>query len=319
MRLTPTQISELLKTLDRYTWTFLAYHVGVDILTDSQKIFLQTVGVSTFDIGRASYNVDQAFKFGILSDKLGSTAAKNMTFPQLKRYLETGNSFSLSNIEKATLQSLKYQTASEVSRLGEKIKDGIKSELVQADLKRGTIKHNKLVTDAARKAIEDKKYISEVVSQIGKQTGKWDQDLGRISDYVLHQAFDEGRAAGAARDGGDNALVYKDVYPGACEHCIKNYLTGGVGSMPKLFQLSDLKANGTNVGRKAKDWLAVIGALHPWCRCTLNTAPDGLTLQALQQGKWEWKSGVFVRVKQTEPRRERPKAQVQIGNKIVEA
>jgi hypothetical protein len=318
MRLTPQQIDELLSILDRYTWTFLAYHVGEEILTDNQKRILITSGVNLGDIKRTNYNTEHAFKFGILSDSIGEAAAKKMNYDQLKSYLSSPKAFKLSSIENAAMQSLKYQTASEVIKLGERIKGDIKHELVQADLKRHTVKHNSIVTDAARKAIEDRKYVTEVVSQIGRKTGKWNQDLGRISDFVLHQAFDEGRAAVMAREGGDDALVYKDVYPGACNHCIKAYLIGGASSAPRVFKISELKANGTNVGRKAEDWLPVIGPLHPWCRCTLNKAPAGMTLRDLQAGKWEWVGGMFKRVQSDEPRRTRPKVKVQIGNDIIE-
>lgn len=316
MRLTPQQIDELLGILDKYTWTFLAHHVGTDILTDSQKLYLQTVGVSVGQLTRTAYNVEHAYKFGILSDAIGDAAAKKMTYDQLKSYIESGKSFALSSIEQSALQSLKYNTASEVLKLGEKIKSEIKNQLVHADLKRNTVQHSSIVMDAAKKAIEERKYINEVVSEIGRKTGQWNKDLGRISDYVLHQAFDEGRAANVTRNYGDNGLVYKDVYPGACSHCIKAYLTGGIGSMPKLFKISDLRANGTNVGRKAQDWLPVIGPLHPWCRCTLNPAPEGLTIEKLQSGDWEWSGTIFKRVKKDSPRRERPKVIVQIGNRI---
>ena len=63
---------------------------------------------------------------------------------------------------------------------------------------------------------------------------------------------------------------FKDVYNGACKHCIKAYLTGGIDSEPKIFKLSELRANGTNIGKKPEAWLPVIGGMHPHCRCTLN-------------------------------------------------
>ena len=46
-------------------------------------------------------------------------------------------------------------------------------------------------------------------------------------------------------------------------------------SKPIIFKLSELKANGTNVGRKVADYLPVVGSLHPRCRCTLNKFQDG--------------------------------------------
>ena len=102
----------------------------------------------------------------------------------------------------------------------------------------------------------------------------------------MHTAYEEGRAANIEYELGKDAIVYKDVYPGACRHCIRLYLTNGFGSQPRLFKLSALRANGTNIGRKPVDWLAVLGPIHPWCRCTLNKLPPGY--------KWDDKTKDFV-------------------------
>ena len=44
---------------------------------------------------------------------------------------------------------------------------------------------------------------------------------------------------------------------------------------PRIFLLSELEANGTNVGRKRRDWLPTVGAVHPWCREILLDIPKG--------------------------------------------
>lgn len=318
MILTPNQVDELLKVLDRYMWTFLVRHVGPEVLTDEQKRVLFLSGVPSGSLSGTAYNIEEAYKFGILSQSLGEAAAKQMNYPQLKAYLESGPVFGLNRVERAALESLKYQTAAEVLRFGDKVKSSIKELLVQADKKRNTVTHHSIVTDAAKKAIQDKKYVTEVVSQIGKATGVWERDLGRIADYVLHQAFDEGRAAGAVRESGEHALVYKDVYPGACHSCSGLYLTAGVGSEPKVFTVAELQANGTNIGRKQADWKPVVGVTHPWCRCTLNKTPPGFTLEALKNKEWVWNGLVFEKAKRETPRRERAKVKVQIGNKTIE-
>ena len=62
---------------------------------------------------------------------------------------------------------------------------------------------------------------------------------------------------------------------GNCKHCIRLYTTNGIGSKPKIFKLSELQGNGTNIGRKSAEWLAVVGSTHLNCRCTLNEVPQG--------------------------------------------
>lgn len=41
---------------------------------------------------------------------------------------------------------------------------------------------------------------------------------------------------------------------------------------PRLYRLSELVRNGTNVGRAKSQWKVVIGGTHPNCRCTLRPA-----------------------------------------------
>lgn len=67
----------------------------------------------------------------------------------------------------------------------------------------------------------------------------------------------------------------KMIWSGNCRHCISLYLTGGIGSRPRIFTVAELLANGTNIGRKSKDWKPVLGTVHPFCRCDLRFIPPG--------------------------------------------
>lgn len=295
------------------------HHIGVGVLSDEEKKMLRRAGVSFKQISKASYNVEQAFKFGILSDALEQSVAKQMTFAGLKKMLASGKVFKLNPLEKSALQSLEIQMAGEIRRLSTNIKSDIRNTLVTADKVKNTVSHSPEVLDAAKAAIENRRYVNEVVSEIGHRTQKWGTDLGRMADYVFHTAFDEGRAMNIQKDRGDSALVYKDVYPGACPSCTKLLLNGGVGSEPKIFTVSELKANATNVGRKQKDWKAVLGPIHPWCRCTLQKVPFGMTVVGLQNGEWAWNGNDFIQTEKAKNKVERKsKVKVTIGDKTVE-
>ena len=90
----------------------------------------------------------------------------------------------------------------------------------------------------------------------------------------MHEAFDNGRAVQIKQLYGKDAEVYKDVYPGGCPVCRRLYLISGeIGTEPIVFKLSTLLANGTNIGVKQANAKPVIGATHPYCRCTLNVKP----------------------------------------------
>lgn len=316
MVFSPNQIEEILSILDKYTTTFIARKVGTDILSKNDYAILKAAGIDVSKIGPFDSSVSQAFQFGMLSDILGDKTTKNLTYPKFKEMLNTGTFVPLNKKEKGALLNLKHQTYSDIKNLTSKMRTGVREKLVFADKLKNEVKHSKTVTDAAKKTIEHRRGVTYMVSELGDLTKQWDKDLGRIADYVLHSAFDEGRAAGFEKKNGVEAVVYKDVYPGACAHCIKAYLEGGIGSTPKLFSLSDLKANGTNIGRKAADWKPVVGPLHPWCRCTLEATPFGFTLADYKSGKWEWNGTQFVRTKGVaKPKVDRPKVRIKVNGK----
>lgn len=265
MILSPQQVFEVMSILDRYALVFIAHHIGPSTLTDSEKQLLSKSGVDFSKISSDQSKVSQAFKFGLLSSALGDARAKKMTYNQFLQYLKSGKMIPLTSLENAAIKTLQYQTRTDLDKFISRIKGDVSDKLVYANKKKNSVKHSKEVTAAVKSAIENRKGIQHVISELGHSTGKWNRDLGRIADFVMHTAMDEGRAAMYERQGGKQSLVYKDVYDGACKHCIRLLLTGGVGSQPILFSLDQLKANGTNVGRKAIDWKAVVGPIHPWC------------------------------------------------------
>lgn len=294
MLLNPDQIAELLKIVEKYTLVFISHKIGTNVLSEEQIGTLKSYGVDTLKIQTQS-TVQQAFAFGILSTVLNEPSLHNLSFESLKEKVANNKLLSpLNTLEKNALESLQLQTYNDVNKLSNTIKSDIVETLVFVDKQNNTVQHSKIVTDAVKEAIEQRKSVTRVVSIIGEKTEQWNKDLGRIADCVMHQALDEGRAMGYERAGGKDVLVYKDVFPFACKHCQRLLLTAGIGSQPIVFKLSELRANGTNIGRKVDEWKAVVGFLHAYCRCLLKNCPSGMTLEGLESGLWYWDGKNFV-------------------------
>ena len=66
--------------------------------------------------------------------------------------------------------------------------------------------------------------------------------------------------------------------------------------------MSELIANGTNIGRKSKDWKPVLTNIHPFCRCLLRYVSDGY--------EWDDKTQSF------EPKKVEDKDRVQRKSKV---
>jgi hypothetical protein len=208
--------------------------------------------------------VRDMFYFGLLSDVLGRES-KKLSFAQLQSHLSNPREIiPLNAREKAVINSIKNQYLGDIRANEGRIFRDINNIIAQGQ-QNNRQAYEQVITDEVLKGTIEKKTVSEIARDISRKTGDWSRDFNRIVGYISHKAFDEGRASMYEKKGGEDILVYKDTFGGVCQHCIRLYLTNGLGSQPKIFKLSELKANGTNIGRKSAEWKAVIGATHPHC------------------------------------------------------
>lgn len=299
MIFTQNQIRELLDIIARYQITFIAKNIGADYLTTAERSILKSAGIKAEDIDKSKDVVDMAFKFGILSDALGDSRTKELAYKDFKKFIKSGKFVPLNQDEKAAIEFVKQQLTSDVRVLGGRINQDVSNILIN---------EQRIVQEEAVKAIKNRDSVKKMALEIGHKTGNWGRDFDRISEFVLHKAYSEGRASGIERKDGDDAKVYIDVFPGACSHCVKNYLTSGMGSRPIVFKLSELRANGTNVGRKQANWKPVIPPLHPFCRCQITHYKEGTV--------WDETKNRFVYPKDFERKVKRTsKVNIQVGNK----
>ena len=117
-----------------------------------------------------------------------------------------------------------------------------------------------------------------IMRRLKKKLGESASSWALTVATELHNAQEHGKALEFARQG--DPVVYKVPRDTACKFCKMLFLKNGV---PRLFKLSTLVANGTNVGRKAgapkpgkTDWKPVIGVVHPACQCELHRMPNGM-------------------------------------------
>lgn len=258
------QIDELFELIDTYHVVFIGSNIDSSILSANDKNLLKNHGIDLSKLPKEQI-INNAFKFGVLSEALGDNNTKDLSFAEFKDYIKKGKFIPLTNTEELAIEALKYQAYNDIKNLSAKIKKGLVQEVINRS------QYEEIIKQTAEKTIRERASINSMVLELGRQTEDWGRDLGRISDYILHNAFDQGKANFLKSEYGEEALVYKRVFPGACQHCIKAYLTNGIGSEPKIFKLSDLQKNGTNIGRLVANWLPVVGALHPHCRCTLES------------------------------------------------
>lgn len=300
------QIEELLQIVETYHLSFAAKNIGVSVLSKGNKELLKNAGFPLEEYEKILTPMDYAFKFGILSTSLNEAVLKQFNFNQLKNYITAGRFIPLTQYEQDVLESIKHQSFKDIKGLENRIKQDVNGLVIEKDqnlrAQRETIIRKQLV-----KTVQNRENVRDLVSRIGNKTKDWNRDLGRIADFILHKAFEDGRMISLQREFGNEVLVFKTVYLGSCKECQRLLLTNGLGSQPKLFKLGDLIANGSNIGRKVNEWKAVIGPLHPFCRCTLYKYPVGYD--------WNFDTQMFDKIIPWERKVERKtKVKVTVGN-----
>lgn len=123
--------------------------------------------------------------------------------------------------------------------------------------------------------IEKRKALASIAKDMAAIT---ETQVSRASMTIhteTNNAYQDGRAQEILRkSGGGDPLVFKRPRHDACPECVDAYLEDDRVT-PRVFRLSELIDNGTNVGKSKHDRLPVIESHHPWCACELHWLPPG--------------------------------------------
>ncbi len=304
--LSAKQVIELLSIIEKNGTIFIAQNLGPDYLTPSETERLLRMGIDPTKIYSPHKDfILQQFYLGLISDAMGRDVQK-VTFNDIRDNLKRGSYIPQTFREKATIESIRKQFLGDIRGINGKVFTNITGIISDSEAQNREA-YEKVIRDEVERGKLAKKTNRQISNEIHHKTGDWSRDFDRIVEYIGHQAFDEGRAALYEQQDGEEAKVYKDVYPGACKHCIRLYLKGGIGSEPKVFMLNVLRANGTNIGRKVADLKPVVGSTHPYCRCTINRLEDGMV--------WDPEQGRFIREKKIKITGRKP-VKITFGDKV---
>jgi len=265
--LSTADIQALYEIIQKQHYVFMGRTFGSEMLLPSELELLHKYNINTGNIYKLSNDkLLTSFQLGLLTQSVGLIEASKWTRAEFESYMK-GNPLPLTTREQYILSNIKGQTLGDLRANQGRIFQDV----------------NNILIDASRKGQEDfiKKEIIDgqlrrhslrnIANEIASKTGDWSRNFDRIVEYNSNSAMQEGKAEWLVRLNEDeDPLVWKRVYESACKHCIKLYLTKGLGSEPIVFKLSVLRANGTNIGRKVDEWLPVVGSTHPFCRCSLN-------------------------------------------------
>lgn len=308
MIFTDAQIDEILSLIDYQTAFLVGANMGTDMLSKDERAILNKFDISVEKLYQKFPPAVQSFFFGRLSAMLSDYQAKQIGYDDFIKYLNKGQYIPLSSREKSELNVLKKMSTTHIRSFGSRMKSSVNGIILEEDSKQRA-DYDKVLRNELKQGVVDKKSLRDITSEIGKKTGDWSKDWDRIVDTEMNNIYQQGRAQTIIDTSSIEAKVYKMPYHDACRHCIRLYLTSGVGSKPRVFTLEELIANGTNVGRKVADWKAVLGSMHPHCRCHL--------VHVLPGQVWNEEKQMFEFPKKIENKVARKsKVKVTVGDKV---
>lgn len=276
---TESEISRLLGIIDRNIIVLTAKVLGKESLTSLDKLILRQHNI---DFNKIASNLPpywKAYLFGRLTGQLTVPQAAQIDYNNFNKYIIQKQYTPPTSREISEYRAASRRTYEYIKGMWERQKKALNTFISEGELeylvetkRQETIK---VVKERMDDGILRRQSVQKITSNIGHQLKSWNQDWGRIVETECQNIYTLGIAQNIMDVHGVDARVYFDVFPGACRHCISLYLTGGIGSRPRIFTVAELLANGTNIGRKSKDWKPVLGTVHPFCRCDLRFIPPG--------------------------------------------
>ena len=287
MIFTQSQTQDMLSILKKHELIFILKQIGSQYLSTTDKAILLSAGIDVDKYKNKKGIIEHAFLFGILSEAINDNRVKNMTYSQFQKFLASKNYIPLTTSEEFALKQVKDRAYTDITNLGNRMRNAVSNSVLNNNSKQSLIVQD-MIKKKTVEAVALRKGARALAADLAN-TSK-DVDWLRIAYYLTHEAFNTGRSQNILKTYGSNAEVYFDVYEGACKDCKRLYLINpdDENSQPIVFKLSDIIANGNNIGRKASDWLPTVSPTHPYCRCTINYKRVGYS--------WDDKTRAFTKL-----------------------
>jgi len=276
LKLTDQQIQLIKRIINKNFNMFLLSTLGANSLNREDLYELQKLGLLNYLMNNNLFR--DAFKMG-----------KERKGPQSELIPDTYEKWR-SKRYNDYFTAIDNQAMDEVAKSSEfytkKFKDNVTNKLLSKILEsnREAIRTNAGPVSAnSQKKITEPLDRKELAKELEQQTKNSFMDWERIVSTELNAAYSQGAVHAILEDNKhkdpNDILVYMQgpLDAGTCKWCKKFYHDG---NSFKVYRLVDLLENGTNVGRKAADWQAVIPPMHPRCRHRVVELAQGFSLNS---------------------------------------
>lgn len=277
--LTSKQLLNRLDEIIELSYIDFTYRVvGEDFLSQAEKDKLMALGLI---VGQRPL-IENLY---LMIRQRGTQGYKeDATFQEMLQVItDSGVLPDLSEEAEYTLDHFKAKMKEAIDDVKENVKRTVKERVLEQNLqfKEELQEKNAAVQPTLRREIQDKnskKLLNSLTlgAVAGTALTNFRRDFTtNLTEFVNSTTVDDIRrlASIQAQAPGDS-LVYKQIVDDSrtSVECRSLHTIDGTGSNPRIYRLSELIANGTNVGKPRSQWKAVVSGTHPGCRCQLKTA-----------------------------------------------
>lgn len=265
--LTPEQLRRIREIIQQHHTAFVANVYGPEAVPPEVLEELRRAGL----VDPKLTSMEDAYLYGALLAAIEDKRTANMSYSEFLDHVRR-HPVPLSAFEREGQAWATEKAAQWIVGLGNRVANDVADTLINADnqLRRRT---EDLVRDKTAQNIARRETIQQLRSDLGWATGDWTRDWDRIAATEKQNSLLHGQASHYRKRFGKGVEVFRRPMPDACKHCKRLHLDPD--GFPRIFKLSDLEANGSNFGKKASEWLPVIGAVHPNCQCPMSRRPAG--------------------------------------------
>lgn len=268
--LTPGQQSKIAELVRLHHYALLVEMLGDKSIPKTILTQIKTRGLYRKPRPDVIKRAFQHGREGLLNSKV-----LDMDADAFERHLERKGDY-LNADERHALDLLKESFTHYMKSLAENFASRVNAVLLKADKMLHRKASKRRPTDLYAET-ERRKTLATVAKDLAAVTEVQIGNASRVISTETNNAYQEGRAQEILRkSGSDDPLVFKRPRHDACDDCKRAYLEDD-GVTPRVFHMSELADNGSNIGKSRAERMPVLDSFHPWCACELAWLPPGFS------------------------------------------
>jgi len=241
---TDEQMRRIREIIDRYHQAVGVSFFNQDVAAD---LLRQLTAAGLID-DAAPHLIEDPAAYARLLAETGDSRLMDRPAAEIVERLGLAAQRPLTPAERASVDMASRHAGNYLQGLGDRVMSSVRAAVTGAESSYTPDQIRDVVQSETASNRQQRETVGALRKQLRDSLPGWERDFHRIALTEVNNAIQEGMAQQLEHDHGD-PLVSKIPRPDACPDCMRLYTEGGT---PIVFRLSELRANGSNVGLAAR-------------------------------------------------------------------